>query len=74
MQTGQILHFPAGTYDQQIKKPLGNFELSMMKRLWRTAKAYQRMDNDYWKSSVDEIYMDEDIKLLTEIGVQIGAM
>jgi hypothetical protein len=63
------MHFPAGSYDKQMKKRYGNLELVIMKKLWRTFKAVQRRDRNLWQSERDKLSQSSDIEHLTNIGV-----
>lgn len=69
MQTGAIVHFPAGSYAAQMKRYAGNMELHIMRMMHRTFKAKERMDDHFWRSESSQLFQEEDTILLKELGV-----
>ena len=60
-----FLHFPRGTYYQQISTAAGRKELELIESLWNYAKALSRMEQgDTSKKEFDQ-------QLLSTIGVEL---
>lgn len=44
MQTGKVLHFPAGTYNQQIGSAIGRTQLDMMTLCFEAWRSFSKTD------------------------------
>jgi hypothetical protein len=53
--SGQLRHFPEGTYSSQMAHPLGAVELDMMELMHRVWSAFVNSGPGKWKMDSDEM-------------------